>query len=253
MEDITRKKLHYDSKLLFGPEATTQRELLQELDRYVVATCLSGSPTDYARRYPVVERAVSDLPSLSDPSLSTALRESLTRVLHERRSGNMADGKSWIYLRYCRATRLIAGASLGAEPSRDVDMALPTAEHPTSISLQTQTQSTAGSGPSSPHKEEEPKARAVRFDAQDHESDSDSAMLESPVSERGHIELPPQEALLIAEPAVPTTEVTVPVVAPVAEIAATSVETVVTTLATEALEKNLEPIPETPDAAPEAS
>jgi hypothetical protein len=35
VEDIVRKKLHYDSKLLFGPEATTQRELLQELDRCV--------------------------------------------------------------------------------------------------------------------------------------------------------------------------------------------------------------------------
>ena len=41
VEDITRKKIHYDSKLLFGPEATTQRELLQELDRYTIPKCSS--------------------------------------------------------------------------------------------------------------------------------------------------------------------------------------------------------------------
>ena len=33
VEGIVRKRLHYDSKLLFGPEATAQRELAQELDR----------------------------------------------------------------------------------------------------------------------------------------------------------------------------------------------------------------------------
>lgn len=38
VDGIVRKKLHYDSKLLFGPEPTAQRELLQELDRCVAVT-----------------------------------------------------------------------------------------------------------------------------------------------------------------------------------------------------------------------
>ena len=74
-------------------------------------------------------------------------------------------------------------------------------------------------------------------------------MLESLVSERSHIELPTQEVILVAEPAVPTTEIAAPVVAPVAEISATSIEAEVTTVSTEALEENIKPKPETPDCA----
>lgn len=41
-------------------------------------------------RYPVVERAVSDIPSLADADFSSRLRESLSRVLQKSRSGDMA-------------------------------------------------------------------------------------------------------------------------------------------------------------------
>ncbi|GJE84710.1 COMPASS-Shg1 domain-containing protein [Phanerochaete sordida] len=146
VEDIVRKKLHYDSKLLFGPEATAQRELLQELDRY-----------------PVVERAVTELPSLSDLAFSASLRDTLSRIVKENRSGDMAEP--------AESQDAPASESSNGRP----------ALHP----LQTQTTSMVGS--TTPSKEDESNARSVHFD--DRESDSDSAMQESPVSERGHIEI----------------------------------------------------------------
>ncbi|EKM59633.1 uncharacterized protein PHACADRAFT_205857 [Phanerochaete carnosa HHB-10118-sp] len=145
VEDIVRKKLHYDSKLLFGPEATAQRELLQELDRY-----------------PVVERAVTDLPSFSDPSFSAALQENLSQLLKETCSGDAVEVDS--------GNVATAGTMI---------------ERPTLKSLQTQTSTLDGS--TTPLKEDEFNTRSVHFD--DHDSDSDSAMQESPVSERGTIEI----------------------------------------------------------------
>jgi len=145
VEDIVRKKLHYDSKLLFGPEATAQRELLQELDRY-----------------PVVERAVTDLPSFSDPSFSAALRENLSQILKETRSGDAAEAES-----------------------ADAATAQTVTERPTLKPLQIQTLALDGSA--TPLKEDESNTRSVHF--HDHDSDSDSAMQESPVSERGTIEI----------------------------------------------------------------
>lgn len=144
VEDIVRKKLHYDSKLLFGPEATAHRELLQELDRY-----------------PVVERAVTDLPSLTDSAFSTALRETLSRILREARSGDSDENESK------------EEATNGTATDRPALTPL-------------QTQSSALEGNIAPPKDES-NARSVRFDG--HESDSDSAMQESPVSERGPIEI----------------------------------------------------------------
>lgn len=73
VEDIAKQKLASDSKLQYMPEAAVHRELMQELDRY-----------------PLVERAVADAPTLSDPSFAAGIRRSITRILQEDRGGKPA-------------------------------------------------------------------------------------------------------------------------------------------------------------------
>ncbi|KIP10634.1 hypothetical protein PHLGIDRAFT_115192 [Phlebiopsis gigantea 11061_1 CR5-6] len=136
VEDIVRKKLHYDSKLLFGPEATAQRELAQE--------------------YPVVERAVSDIPSLADADFSSRLRESLSRVLQKSRSGDMA------------ATSEFADVEMGDRST------LPQLRIPV-LNGHAKSKDQDNSRSRHLHAQQEP------------DSDSDSAMEESPVSDHGEV------------------------------------------------------------------
>lgn len=69
VDDIARQKLTSDQRLHYMPEAAVNRELMQELDRY-----------------PIVERAVSDVRSLSDPTFAASIRESVNKILMEDRN-----------------------------------------------------------------------------------------------------------------------------------------------------------------------
>ncbi|KAI0771483.1 hypothetical protein BD413DRAFT_548907 [Trametes elegans] len=71
VEDIAKQKLESDPKLQYMPEATVTREIMQELERY-----------------PIVERAVSDLPALSSPSFLTGVKASVEKVLQEERKAS---------------------------------------------------------------------------------------------------------------------------------------------------------------------
>ncbi|KAG0702325.1 hypothetical protein DFH29DRAFT_921903 [Suillus ampliporus] len=64
VDDIARQRLSSDPKLISMPNDAVQRELLGEIDRY-----------------PIVERAVADAPSLSDPAFIAGIRASLERTL----------------------------------------------------------------------------------------------------------------------------------------------------------------------------
>ncbi|CDO74086.1 hypothetical protein BN946_scf185043.g136 [Trametes cinnabarina] len=70
VEDIAKQKLASDAKLQYMPEATVTREIMQELERY-----------------PIVERAVADSPSLSSPAFATGVKSSIQKVLQAHRKG----------------------------------------------------------------------------------------------------------------------------------------------------------------------
>ncbi|KAI0663001.1 hypothetical protein C8Q70DRAFT_484733 [Cubamyces menziesii] len=71
VEDIAKQKLASDPKLQFMPEATVTREIMQELERY-----------------PIVERAVSDVSSLSNPTFLAGVRDSVQKTLQEDRKAS---------------------------------------------------------------------------------------------------------------------------------------------------------------------
>ncbi|KAI0829404.1 hypothetical protein BC628DRAFT_1417131 [Trametes gibbosa] len=80
VEDIAKQKLASDPKLQYMPEATATREIMQELERY-----------------PIVERAVSDAPALSDPTFVSGVKRSVQKILKDDRQGagqGSANGNS---------------------------------------------------------------------------------------------------------------------------------------------------------------
>ncbi|TCD71271.1 hypothetical protein EIP91_011042, partial [Steccherinum ochraceum] len=68
VEEITKKKLASEEKLQHTAEALAVRELMQELERY-----------------PLVDRAIEEVPALTDPSFSASLRQHLGYILHGER------------------------------------------------------------------------------------------------------------------------------------------------------------------------
>ncbi|KAH9072406.1 hypothetical protein EDB83DRAFT_2170380, partial [Lactarius deliciosus] len=57
VDDIARARLEAEDKLHLKADDTLHRELLQELDRF-----------------PLVERALADVPALADPEFATGIR-----------------------------------------------------------------------------------------------------------------------------------------------------------------------------------
>ena len=133
-------------------------------------------------RYPVVERAVTDLSSFSDTSFSATLRENLSQLLRETRSGDAAEGAHFRHLSPLHRTNPVKSPI--AQP-KDAAATQIITEQPILRPLQTQTSALDGS--TTPLKEDESNTRSVHFNG--HDSDSDSAMQESPVSEHGAIEI----------------------------------------------------------------
>ncbi|KAH7916688.1 hypothetical protein BJ138DRAFT_1175554 [Hygrophoropsis aurantiaca] len=76
IEDIARQRLASDQKLQHMPHDAVHRELMGEMDRY-----------------PIVERAVNDAPSLSDPSFTAAIRSSIQRILDEDKKSSLKSPK----------------------------------------------------------------------------------------------------------------------------------------------------------------
>lgn len=143
---------------------------------YTIAVLLSSS---VLLRYPIVERAVSDLPTLQDPAFTSGLRESLSRVLQESRSRDAAEGTRLGPSRELHRCSPV----LMVRADDDVDMAPDATGRPNLTPLQTRPLGQDGSG--TPGDQDGLKTRSVHFDAQeDNDSDSDSAMLESPISDR---------------------------------------------------------------------
>ncbi|KAI5122130.1 hypothetical protein M0805_000778 [Coniferiporia weirii] len=71
VQDIVQQRLNDDTRLQYlGPDAV-HAELMQEMDRF-----------------PLVERAVADLPTLSDPAFSAGIRKSITNLLNTPRQGD---------------------------------------------------------------------------------------------------------------------------------------------------------------------
>ncbi|KAI0643752.1 hypothetical protein C8Q79DRAFT_976553 [Trametes meyenii] len=80
VEDIAKQKLASDPKLQYMPEVNVTREIMQELERY-----------------PIVERAVNDVPSLSNATFASGVRGSVQKVLQENRqtsSQGVANGRA---------------------------------------------------------------------------------------------------------------------------------------------------------------
>ena len=102
MDDIARTRLDAEDKLHLKAADTLHRELLQELDRCVLSHPsfpwvffhheLNGSRTDGSRcrffpRFPLVERAVADVPALADPEFAAGIRRHAENLVRRSRGG----------------------------------------------------------------------------------------------------------------------------------------------------------------------
>ena len=88
MEDITRRKLETDKKLMFMSGEEAHAELMDELERYVPYSwppCPHLSLTAYTHRYPLIDRAMSDFQGLENDTFISNLRQSLGDLLAESR------------------------------------------------------------------------------------------------------------------------------------------------------------------------
>ena len=93
MDDIARARLDAEDKLHLKAADTLHRELLQELDRYrkTIPSLLSGSKAHQSfsfsplRRFPLVERAVADVPALADPEFAAGIRKHAQELLQRSR------------------------------------------------------------------------------------------------------------------------------------------------------------------------
>jgi len=69
VQELVHQKLSSDPKMRYLPDTAATRELMQELDRY-----------------PVVERAVGDMPFFSDPSFGETVNKHITSILDQDRA-----------------------------------------------------------------------------------------------------------------------------------------------------------------------
>lgn len=88
VDDVVEKRLESDLKLQYMAPDNVQRELLKELDRCVPFTSYASfvSPkSPLAFRYPIVERALVDMPAFADPEFGASIRRSARAILQEDR------------------------------------------------------------------------------------------------------------------------------------------------------------------------
>ena len=105
VDDIARARLDAEDKLHLKAADTLHRELLQELDRYVdspsLSTCYLLPPNNHRAlrgpfflfcrcRFPLVERAVADVPALADPEFAAGIRGHAENLL--KRSKGIPGG-----------------------------------------------------------------------------------------------------------------------------------------------------------------
>jgi hypothetical protein len=125
VDDIARARLDAaeDNKLHLKAADTLHRELLQELDRYgTLSLSLFHQKRFFFARFPLVERAVADVPALADPEFVSGIRKHAESLVLLRRSsssrsrGDTATGKksfSPILPHFCVVLIAIWGTSLG--------------------------------------------------------------------------------------------------------------------------------------------
>lgn len=82
VQEIVQQRLHDDAKLQYMPAEAVHTELMQEMDRCILLSAIFFQITLLTRRnvryrYPLVERAIADLPMLSDPSFNAGIRKRL--------------------------------------------------------------------------------------------------------------------------------------------------------------------------------
>jgi hypothetical protein len=109
VDDIARARLDAEDKLHLKAADTLHRELLQELDRCGAVPSLAfPSPARVSsfkpsfpiyNRFPLVERAVADVPALADPEFAAGIRRHAEDVL-QRSRGNPGAFR-FIFLHDC--------------------------------------------------------------------------------------------------------------------------------------------------------
>lgn len=97
VQEIVQQRLNDDAKLQYMSPEAVHMELMQEMDRYANKARLHGClPTMcigfICVRYPLVERAIADLPVLSDPSFNARIRKRLDDLAKTKpRTGTTID------------------------------------------------------------------------------------------------------------------------------------------------------------------
>lgn len=106
VEEIAKNKMTSEHQLQHMPEALAVRELMQELERWSVPrrAILPQRTNIFADRYPLVERAIADVPALTEASFSTSLRQQIAAILYDKdgsklsMSFNVDSGGLYLYL-----------------------------------------------------------------------------------------------------------------------------------------------------------
>ncbi|KAI9001155.1 hypothetical protein BD414DRAFT_404640 [Trametes punicea] len=105
VEDVAKQKLASDPKLQFMPEATVTREIMEELERY-----------------PIVERAVSEVPSLSNPNFATGVRKSIQKTLQDsRKAGDQGQVNGTSQTKGAAASKMDGNVASRAGANQDSD------------------------------------------------------------------------------------------------------------------------------------
>jgi hypothetical protein len=85
VEDIARQRLSSEQKFQYMPPEAVHRELMQEMDRSGGFERFLLLLTWYSPRYPLVERAVADMPMLSDATFASDIKKSVQKLLEADR------------------------------------------------------------------------------------------------------------------------------------------------------------------------
>lgn len=184
VEDITRRKLESDGKILTMSETSVYRELTQELNRCVSLSVYRPGGLRWQCRYPLVGRTVAETPKLNDPAFAQTVRGTITRILREDRGEKQTDSGKSSQIQRKPSVAPAHHCFMQTAAPRTVGTPVNGILKP-SLSVQTN-----GDGKGEASKVQTngiaPKAENAQQDP-GYESE-DSAMLESPLSEKNPLE-----------------------------------------------------------------
>lgn len=94
VEEVAHEKLSTDRGMAYLSQEQQVKEILAELDRWAKMVSKNEMRFTALYRFPILDRAVESVRSLSDPAFSTRMRQSLQGILKEAERGPDADSET---------------------------------------------------------------------------------------------------------------------------------------------------------------